>query len=286
MLLVEKISEMQAISASLKRENKKIAVVPTMGYLHDGHLNLIKKAKSSSDIVITTLFVNPLQFAPNEDFDKYPRDMERDIKLAEEAGSDYLFCPSASEMYPQNYGTLIAITGITSKFESAMRPTHFNGVATVVAKLLNATQPHFAIFGQKDFQQTLVIKQLIRDLNMNIQMIIAPTTREEDGLAMSSRNVYLSEQERKDATIIYKALGEAISIVQKGEKRRKIVNAVMHKELRSVPYIRIDYAAAADSEYLFEPEEFLPSQQIVLLIAAYLGKTRLIDNALVTVPTI
>ncbi|HPI20234.1 MAG TPA: pantoate--beta-alanine ligase [Candidatus Kapabacteria bacterium] len=285
MLIIEKISEMQAISTALKVEGKKVAVVPTMGYFHNGHLNLIRKAKSIADVVITTLFVNPLQFAPNEDFEKYPRNIERDSKLAEEAGSDFLFYPSVSEMYPQNFGTVIAITGVTTKFEGASRPSHFNGVATVVAKLLNATQPNYAIFGQKDFQQTLVIKQLITDLNMNIQMVVAPTTREEDGLAMSSRNVYLSEQERKDATIIFKALGEAIAVVQNGERKRKVINAVMHKELRSVPYIRIDYASAADSEYLFEPDEFLPSQQIVLLIAAYLGKTRLIDNALVTVPS-
>ncbi len=285
MVIIEKISEMQAISASRKAEGKKVAVVPTMGYFHNGHLNLIRKAKSIADVVITTLFVNPLQFAPNEDFEKYPRNIERDSKLAEEAGTDFLFYPTVSEMYPQNFGTVIAITGVTTKFEGVVRPSHFNGVATVVAKLLNATQPHYAIFGQKDFQQTLVIKQLITDLNMNIQMVVAPTTREDDGLAMSSRNVYLSEQERKDATIIYKALEAAIAVVQNGERKRIVINAVMHKELRSVQYIRIDYASAADSEYLFEPDEFLPSQQIVLLIAAYLGKTRLIDNALVTVPS-
>jgi len=285
MVIIEKISEMQSITTALKAEGKKVATVPTMGYFHNGHLNLIRKAKSIADIVITTLFVNPLQFAPNEDFEKYPRNIERDSKLAEEAGTDFLFYPTVSEMYPQNFGTVIAITGVTTKFEGASRPSHFNGVATVVAKLLNATQPHYAIFGQKDFQQTLVIKQLINDLNMNIQMVVAPTTREEDGLAMSSRNVYLSEQERKDATIIFKALEEAIAVVQNGERKRKVINAVMHKELRSVPYIRIDYASAADSEYLFEPDEFLRSQQIVLLIAAYLGKTRLIDNALVTVPS-
>jgi pantoate--beta-alanine ligase len=284
MIIVEKISEMQAISASLKKDGKKIATVPTMGYFHKGHLDLIRKAKSIADVVITTLFVNPLQFAPNEDFEKYPRDLERDSKLAEEAGTDFLFFPSVSEMYPQHFGTVIAITGITTKFEGVSRPSHFNGVATVVAKLLNATQPDFAVFGQKDFQQTLVIKQLINDLNMNIQMIIAPTTREIDGLAMSSRNVYLSEQERKDATIIYKSLEDTVAVVRKGEKKRKIINETMNKKLNTITYLRIDYACAADAEFLLEPDEFLSGQQIVLLIAVFLGKTRLIDNVLISVP--
>lgn len=285
MQIVKTISEMQKISQSLRLQNKKIAVVPTMGYLHEGHLSLVKRANELADIVIVTLFVNPTQFAPNEDFQRYPRDFERDEKNAEAAGCHYLFYPSPDEMYPEGYATMLALGGVAGKLEGVFRTTHFDGVATIVAKLFNTTMPHVAVFGQKDYQQTLVIKQFTRDLNYNVSIVVAPTLRESDGLAKSSRNIYLNSEERAQATILFKSLDSAIEAIEAGEKRRKIINAIMHNNLRSVKSIKIDYASSANAYNLNEPETFIPGEQIVLLIAVYLGKTRLIDNAIVTIPS-
>lgn len=284
MRVISKPNEMQLIAESLRKEGKKIAVVPTMGYLHEGHTSLIRKGRELADIVITTLFVNPTQFGPNEDFEKYPRDFARDFQLAEEAGTDFLFNPVNEDMYNNGYNTLISIIGITDKFEGASRQGHFDGVATIVAKLFNITKPHYAIFGQKDYQQTLVIKQLVRDFFVDVSIVVAPTVRESDGLALSSRNVFLSTNERKIASILYKALDEANIAIQNGENRRKIINAVLHNAIRSVQEIVIDYACAADADTLDEPEIFLPGEHVILIIAVYTGKTRLIDNALVTIP--
>ncbi len=284
MKLIAKSAEMQSISESHRLAGKKIAVVPTMGYLHEGHISLIKKAKELADVVITTLFVNPTQFAPNEDFEKYPRSPERDYNLAQENGSDYLFNPATEEMYPGGFHSAINMTGITDKFEGEKRHNHFNGVATVVAKLFNITKPHIAVFGQKDYQQTLAIYQLVRDFLFDLKVVVAPTIRENDGLAMSSRNVYLSSAEREKAGVIYKSLSDALLVIEKGENRRKIINAVLHNTLRSVHEIKIDYASAADADTLEEPDVFLPGEHVILVIAVYLGKTRLIDNALITIP--
>lgn len=285
MEIITKIADIQYISQQIKKNGNTVGVVPTMGYLHKGHLSLIEKAKNETDKVITTLFVNPTQFAPNEDFDAYPRDFERDCNLAEDAGSDFIFAPETSEMYPKNFITSINIKGITSKFEGASRPNHFNGVALIVAKLFNATLPDVAVFGQKDLQQTLVIKALVRDLNFPIKIVIAPTMREANGLAMSSRNKYLSEENRKKAGIIFKALEDASHAIYRGEIERKRINAFLHKTLRTLPEIQIDYACAADADTFAEPEEFLPGENIALMIAVHLGKTRLIDNALVKIPS-
>ncbi len=285
MIAINKIAEMQLFSYQQKVDGKKIAVVPTMGYLHEGHLSLIKEAKKHADIVITTLFVNPTQFAPNEDLEKYPRDYQSDFKKAEEAGTDILFCPDELEMYPIGYNSAILVRGVTDKFEGVKRPTHFSGVATVVAKLLNATLANIAIFGQKDFQQTLLIKRLVKDLNFPVEIIIAPTIRESDGLAMSSRNTYLSKESRAIASSLFHALEEAKVAIGKGERQRKIINSIMIKTIRAKQQFQIDYVAAADAETLDEPDEFLAGDKIVLLLAVYLGKTRLIDNAVVKIPS-
>jgi pantoate--beta-alanine ligase len=189
MRIISKDKEMQKVADELRKEGKIIGVVPTMGYLHEGHLSLIRLAKEKSDVVITTIFVNPLQFAPNEDYDRYPRDFERDVKLAQSAGCDIIFHPSVEEMYPQNFLTYVEVDKLTKVLEGEFRPTHFRGVTTVVAKLFNITKPHIAVFGQKDAQQALIIKQIVRDLNFDIEIIVAPIVREPDGLAMSSRNV-------------------------------------------------------------------------------------------------
>jgi pantoate--beta-alanine ligase len=284
MEIITKVTDIQKITSSLHSVNKKIALVPTMGFFHEGHLCLMRRAKELTDIVITSLFVNPAQFGPNEDFEQYPRDFENDYKSAESNGTNYLFFPSTEQMYPKGDLTKIQIVGFTKKFEGVTRPQHFDGVATIVSKLFNCIIPDYALFGQKDYQQVLLIKQLVRDMLYNINIIVVPTVREDDGLALSSRNVYLSPEERLQAGIIFKALEEARGAVFEGENRRKMINAYMHNILRSEPNIRIDYASSADADTLDEPETFLPGEHIVLLIAAYLGKTRLIDNSIVSIP--
>ncbi len=285
MEIITKVKQMQSIADKLRADGKKLAVVPTMGYLHEGHLSLVKRAKEIADIVIVSLFVNPTQFAPNEDFNRYPRDFAMDCHNCEIAGVDFILHPEIQEMYPGAYNTEINIKEISKKFEGSFRPIHFNGVATVVNKIFMATKPHFALFGQKDYQQTLVIKQLVRDLLIDVSIVVAPTIREADGLAKSSRNIFLSQQERQTATTIYKALETAVEEIHKGEKRRKVINGTMHNVLRSAAAFHIDYAMSADADTLDEPEEFIPGQRIVLLIAAYLGKTRLIDNYVVSLPS-
>lgn len=282
MKIITKVREMQEVSESIRREGKKIACVPTMGYLHEGHLSLVKKGKVLADVVITTNFVNPTQFAPNEDFEQYPRDLERDCKLLEEAGADYVFAPSAEEMYP-GYNTEINIKGVSQKFEGLFRPIHFNGVASVVAKLFIATKPHYAIFGQKDYQQTLVVKQMVRDMLFETEIIIAPIIREEDGLARSSRNIYLSQEERQVATTLHNALLAAKTTIEAGVRNRDRINSVMKNYINETGAFKIDYASIADAETLEEPMDFKSGQNAVLLVAAYLGKTRLIDNELVVI---
>jgi len=284
MELIVTVAEMQRYAEQQRCAGRRIAVVPTMGYFHQGHLSLIQQARQRADVVITTLFVNPTQFGPGEDYERYPRDFERDRRLAAEAGSDVLFAPTVEEMYPGGYTTVITVRGVSEKFEGAFRPGHFQGVATIVAKLFLATKPHVALFGQKDWQQTLVVRQLVRDLNFDVEIVVLPTVREPDGLAMSSRNVYLSPEERQKATVLYRSLRQAVAAIERGERRRRVLVQLLEEQLRQVPELRIDYAAAADAWTLEEPEEFAPGQTVVLLVAARLGATRLIDNEVVTVP--
>jgi len=284
MEIIHSIETAQEICFNMKKKGAKIAFVPTMGALHHGHLSLIKKAKEYGDIVITSIFVNPTQFAPNEDFDAYPRNMNKDAALAEKAGCDMIFAPKQSEMYPTHFHTKISIGNITSKFEGAQRPTHFDGVALIVAKLFHAVTADYAIFGQKDYQQTLVIKQMVRDLNMPIKIIVSPTIREENGLAMSSRNEYLSLNNRKRASIIYRALLAGKMLIEKGECEAKNINSHIRQTLNQLPDIHIQYVATAYADNLEEPQRFLPGEHVVMLIAAYIGETRLIDNIIVAVP--
>jgi len=284
MKIVNKNQEMLEISKEIQRSGKSIAFVPTMGYLHEGHTTLFDKAKDYSEITVASLFVNPTQFAPNEDYAQYPRNIERDALLAERHKIDYLFIPDALEIYPIGFSTSISLKNITTRFEGKFRPEHFDGVALVVAKLFNIVKPDYAIFGQKDYQQTLVIKQMVRDLNFDTKIIVAPTVRLENGLAMSSRNSYLSEEEIENAAILYKAMEAAKTAILNGERERKKINAIMHQVLRTVSGIRLDYASAALASDLTEPDLFYPNELLVLLLAVYLGKTRLIDNSLVTVP--
>ncbi len=263
---------------------RRLALVPTMGYLHEGHLQLIRRARQLADVVITSVFVNPTQFLPGEDYERYPRDIDRDRRLAEAAGSDVLFAPLVQEMYPAGYTTRVSVLGVSEPFEGVYRPGHFDGVATVVTKLFVITRPHIALFGQKDWQQTLVVRQLVRDLNFEVDIHVVPTVREPDGLAMSSRNVYLEPEQRQKATALYRALQRARALVLQGERRRSVIVQALLEELARVPELQLDYAAAARAQTLEEPEEFAPGEQVVLLVAARLGGTRLIDNELVDVP--
>jgi pantoate--beta-alanine ligase len=284
MQLIKTVKEIQAISDKLRAEGKKIGFVPTMGYLHEGHASLVVRAKELADIAIVSIFVNPTQFGPTEDYAKYPRDLNKDLLACEAAGADYVFAPEDKEMYPGGFNTEVSIKGVSDKFEGSFRPIHFNGVATVVTKLFLAVKPHIAVFGQKDYQQTLVVKQAVRDMLMDVAIEVAPTVREADGLAKSSRNTYLSAEERILAITLYKALNSARQIISSGAKNRQAINDAMSEVINNSGAFKIDYASSALFDDLSEPEEFKSGQEIVCLIAAYLGKTRLIDNCLITIP--
>ncbi|MFN3134857.1 MAG: pantoate--beta-alanine ligase [Candidatus Kryptonium sp.] len=283
MRIIKKVKEMQKVADDLRKEGKIIGVVPTMGYLHEGHLSLIRLAKEKSDVVITTIFVNPLQFAPHEDYNKYPRDFERDVMLAQSAGCDIIFYPSVEEMYPENFLTYVEVEKLTKVLEGEFRPTHFRGVTTVVTKLFNITKPHIAIFGQKDAQQALIIKQMVRDLNFDIEIIVAPIVREPDGLAMSSRNVYLSESERKDATVLYESLKLAEKLISEGERNPEVICSKMEELIKSKPTARIDYIAIVEPNTLERVQELIEGNEYLIALAVRIGSTRLIDNTLVKV---
>ena len=278
--IIHTVQEMQALSDSLRMKGKTISCVPTMGYLHDGHASLIKEAVKNHDEVITTIFVNPMQFGPNEDFERYPRDPERDMSIIEASGGSILYYPSVDEMYPPDYQTTISVSNISKRFEGAFRPGHFEGVATVVAKLFGATKPHTAFFGQKDYQQTLIIKQMVKDLNMGINISIVPTLRESSGLAMSSRNVYLSDEEKNQALVLHSALMAGHSKIQTGTRVRAEIEQAMNDILATCPDFMIQYASVAEAETLETPDIFNKNKDLVLLMAGFLGKTRLIDNML------
>ena len=276
MKIITTIAGMQAAAESFRREGKRIGFVPTMGFLHEGHLSLMRQARQENDVLVASIFVNPTQFGPSEDLDRYPRDVEGDRKKCESAGVDILFMPTVAEMYPDAPQVFVTVEGVSDILEGKIRPEHFRGVATVVAKLFNIVKPHRAYFGQKDFQQCVVIRRMVAGLNLDGEVIVLPTIREKDGLAMSSRNSYLNPEERRAATILYKALMAARDLQAAGavepEKLRNKMRAVVQTE----PGVTLDYTEVADAATL-KPVETARGR-IVLLIAARLGTTRLIDN--------
>jgi len=282
--VIKTVLELKSWVSEMKSCNKRISCVPTMGYLHEGHLSLIKRAKEIGDVVVTTIFVNPTQFAPTEDLDKYPKNILRDTKLAEESGADVLFLPEAGEMYPDGFSTSIELGGVTKLFEGEIRPTHFSGVATVVAKLLLLTEADSAVFGQKDYQQTLVVKKLVRELNIPCRIVVAPIVREKDGLAMSSRNVYLEKDDRNLALGISKSLFRTKSLVESGEFHAKSIEQYFRTQLLDAGITEIDYATAVDAENLTTPEYFKKGDTVVLLVVARVGGVRLLDNAILDIP--
>jgi pantoate--beta-alanine ligase len=252
-----------------------VGLVPTMGYLHEGHLSLIRRAREGCDHVVVSIFVNPTQFGPKEDLAKYPRDVERDSSLIAPY-TDLLWMPTAEAMYPQGYQTWVEVEAMTHPLEGAMRPGHFRGVTTVVAKLFNAVQPHKAYFGQKDAQQAAVIRQMVRDLNFPLEIVVCPTTREPDGLAMSSRNVYLDAEQRKAATVLYRALSAAKEAYESGERDAETLRQIMRDTLAAEPLAQMQYVSCADYDTLEELDEI--KRKALLSMAVFIGKTRLIDN--------
>jgi pantoate--beta-alanine ligase len=247
-----------------------------MGYLHEGHLSLVRQAKAECDRVIVTIFVNPTQFGPTEDLSKYPRDLERDLSLLEPLGVDLVWTPSDAIMYPPGYQTWVEVEALTRGLEGAMRPGHFRGVATVVAKLFNATQPHKAYFGQKDAQQAAVIRKMAVDLNFPLEVIVCPTVREADGLAMSSRNKYLNETERRAATVLFRSLSAAKELYEAGERDAETLRETMKETLASEPLAQVQYVSCADYDTLEELS--VVKGKALLSLAVFIGKTRLIDN--------
>ena len=254
----------------------KVGLVPTMGYLHEGHLSLIRRAREDCEHVAVSIFVNPTQFGPKEDLSKYPRDLERDLGLIEPLGVDLVWMPTAEIMYPKGYQTWVEVETVTRPLEGAMRPGHFRGVTTVVAKLFNAVQPQSAYFGQKDAQQAAVIRQMTRDLNFPIEIVVCPIVREPDGLAMSSRNVYLEPEQRKAATVLYRALNAARNLYQNGERDAEQLRQMMREVIASEPLAQLQYVSCADYDTLEELETV--TGKTLLSMAVFLGKTRLIDN--------
>jgi len=253
-----------------------VGFVPTMGYLHEGHLALVRRARMESDYVVVSIFVNPTQFGPQEDFQRYPKDIPRDLGLLKKEGVDLVFIPSVEQMYPAGFSTYVEEGRLTRRREGASRPTHLRGVTTVVAKLFNIIEPTRAYFGQKDAQQALVVKKMVDDLNMNLEIVAVPTVREADGLAMSSRNTYLNAQERQAATILWKSLCLAEEVWAQGERDANRVREKMTKLIESEPLASIDYVSIADAWALGELEEILPPALVSL--AVKIGPVRLIDN--------
>jgi len=279
---VTRIGEMQSHAEELRRKGAMIGVVPTMGYLHDGHLSLVARARKEADVVVTTLFVNPTQFGPGEDFERYPRDPENDERLASRAGTDILFVPATEEMYPAGFKTYVLTEGLSTVLEGAFRPTHFRGVTTVVMKLFHIVKPHLAVFGQKDAQQAAIISQMVKDMNLDIRLIIAPIVRESDGLAMSSRNVYLSPEERKNAVALFRSLRFAEDAVRRGERRVETIRNGMEEILRNAHVSAVDYVAFVRPG-TFEVVERIDPPDILVALAVRFGKTRLIDNIVIPV---
>lgn len=276
MKLIDSVTRMSTLAGILRKEGKSIGLVPTMGYLHEGHASLIGAARKQHDSVILSVFVNPMQFGPKEDFDRYPRDLKRDARIAAEAGADILFHPSADEMYPQRYATYVNVERLADGLCGSSRPGHFRGVATVVAKLFGITRPHAAYFGRKDAQQVAVIRKMAGDLNMGVKIKVMPTVREKDGLAMSSRNAYMTERERADAAVIYRALRKAESLVMAGQRSSRRIIAAMAQMIAGVPSVKVEYISIVDPEEMSELETV--SSDAIVSVAARVGRTRLIDN--------
>ncbi|HOQ40452.1 MAG TPA: pantoate--beta-alanine ligase [Fervidobacterium sp.] len=278
MRLIQNVSEMKALSKSVIDDGKTIGFVPTMGYLHQGHLSLVQKAREENDIVVVSIFVNPTQFGPNEDYSRYPRDLERDLRLLNPFNVDYIFNPSVEEMYPAYYSVYVDETEMSKYLCGARRPGHFRGVCTVVTKLFNIVRPTRAYFGQKDAQQFRILRRMVENLNMDVEMVEMPIVREPDGLAMSSRNVYLSDEERREAPRLYKSLLEAKKLIDSGERDVQKIKDEIQRVLNH-PLLKIDYVEIVDEKTLIPVDRI--EGDVIVAIAVFFGKARLIDNVII-----
>ncbi|MFP4159401.1 MAG: pantoate--beta-alanine ligase [Desulfobacterales bacterium] len=274
------IEQMQETAEGLRQQGKSIALVPTMGFLHEGHLSLIRHGRQNADILVVSIFVNPTQFGPGEDYESYPRDPEKDSALAENQGADILFMPEKNDLYPRGYETYIYQESLPQHLCGLSRPGHFTGVMTIVAKLFNIIKPHYAVFGEKDYQQLAIIRKMTADLNFGIHIIGAPTVREPDGLAMSSRNKYLNQRQRNSALQLNRALSEAQEMTVKGENRARILIEAAVEKVSASPEVSIDYVKVCDPETLEDME--VVDRPALMALAAKVGRTRLIDNAMLT----
>jgi len=282
MQVAETIAEIRACVAQARKAGKRIGFVPTMGALHAGHASLIDAAAAKCDYVVVSVFVNPTQFGPGEDFNRYPRPFEKDVAICEKHGADAIFSPSASEMYPRENLTWVTVEKLSEPLCGRFRPGHFRGVATVCTKLFNIVGPDVAFFGQKDAQQAAVIRRMVADLNMPLEIVVCPTVREPDGLAMSSRNQYLSPGERKDAAVVYRSLSQGLEMIEAGERNVDAIRARMQATLQEVASVSIEYIGIVDAETLEELDRV--RGRILVAVAVRLGPTRLIDNIPVDAP--
>ena len=275
---IEGVAEMQQGAEESRLKGRSLGLVPTMGALHDGHLSLIRRCRAENDVVIMSLFVNPAQFHRRDDLEKYPRDLDGDSRMARAAGVDIVFAPSVAGMYPDGYLTYVSVEHLTERWEGASRPGHFRGVATVCAKLFTICRPHRAYFGQKDYQQSLVVQRLVADLNLGVEIVVLPTVREPDGLALSSRNVRLGREERRQARVLSQALFQAQEAVRSGERDAGLLAASIEARIRSAPLAVLDYVGVCDAGTL-EPLQEIRGKAVAVVAASF-GSTRLIDNVI------
>jgi len=280
MEIINRRQRMSSVARKIRREqDRTIGLVPTMGALHEGHLSLVREARRMCDIVVVSVFVNPTQFAPGEDFEKYPRDLTKDTALLTDYNVDYIFAPTADEIYPKGFATYVNVEGLSEQLEGGSRPGHFRGVATIVTILLNTVRPDFAFFGQKDAQQALIIRRLVKDLAFDTEIALLPTVREDSGLAISSRNLYLNSDEQQAASVIHQALMRAKTAYKEGERSPGRLEILVRSTIELEPRARVDYVNVVDAETL-EHLDKLDDRPILIAVAAYIGKTRLIDNTI------
>ena len=283
MKVIKTISRMQSIAKKIKAENKSIGFVPTMGYLHQGHLSLLNKSVRDCDVSVVSIYVNPTQFGPKEDFKKYPRNIKRDLQLCRDNNADYVFLPQDKDIYPEGYKTEVRVKGLTEFLCGRSRPGHFNGVTTIVNKLFNIVLPDIAYFGQKDAQQALIIKKMAADLHMPLKIKVLPIVREADGLAMSSRNSYLDGAERQDAVILSKALKKAAELIRQGNRNGAEIIGQMKRLISQSVFAKIDYIAIVDSERLEAVKSLKKNTSVLIALAVYISKVRLIDNMIIKI---
>ena len=279
--VITRTARLQAVAAKFAAEDRPIGFVPTMGALHEGHLSLVREARRMSDAVVVSIFVNPAQFSPREDFDRYPRDLTRDADVLTPIGVDCLFAPPVEEIYPKGFSTWIEVGELSGKLEGLSRSGHFRGVATVLAVLFNMIKPKFVFLGQKDAQQTIIVKKMVRDLHLPVEVVVMPTVREADGLALSSRNQYLTPEERRAAPVLYRALRVAEGMFTNGERNSARLGKAIRREIASEPLVRLDYLAITDTERLDQIDD-LTHQPALVSVAAIIGRTRLIDNVILS----